>query len=158
MFVCISLPLLKLQFYSRLCISKFQKVFKIPRSALIQHQQSEDRVRQCDVQWLCGCFMSSVFMSRERPGATCSSLSNNLVGCVIDRNGLRWAFNRISAMKETEDRQWWAKGNRTVWYPSAQLGETASFTPPPPTSLSPFSCFRTNTFPDTNFLTGWTIL
>lgn len=41
-----------------------------------------------------------MFMSRERPCVTCLSLSNNLFGCVIGRNGLRWAFNLISAMKK----------------------------------------------------------
>lgn len=57
----------------------------------------------------------------------------NLAGCVIGRNGLRWAFNPISAMKKTEDRQWWSKKTRQ-WYPSAWVGETASS--PPPLSLT----------------------
>lgn len=57
---------------------------------------------ECVWVWLrrgvsAGVFM---FMSRERPCVTCLSLSNNLFGCVIGRNGLRWAFNLISAMKK----------------------------------------------------------
>lgn len=87
-----------------LSISKFQ-------GAHVQYCFSTSRVwsvQQRDALYV------QIFMSRERPCVTCLSLSNNKVGCVIGRNGLRWAFNLISMMKEMDERPWWTKGNWTT--------------------------------------------
>lgn len=98
-----------LSFFLIKLMTRLVSIRQIPKctySALIQQRQGEKR--GCDSVGWCVCaglYEQCVYEQGEAVCVTCLSLSNNLFGCVIDRNRLRWDFNLISAMKETEDRQ-----------------------------------------------------